>query len=159
MGRTFALASVAAVVSSVAFVAVVACSSSNAAAPSADHDAAPTPASNDACATCEGSEDAPFNDDGGIVGFGCSVDTDCSDGGRCGYPTLSGCAATGVCVTPDVPLDDGAPLVACGCDGQDVGYVTSDLTSAPASSLSPCVDAGASDDGDTDGPSDASDAG
>jgi hypothetical protein len=155
MRRTFALASMAALVATAAVASVVACSSDGAALnPTPTNDGAP-PAdafvARDACGStgCTGGDsgdDAGFDDDGAVVGAGCVLDTDCADGGRCGYSTLAACAATGICVTPDVPLADGAPLVACGCDGVDVSYVTSDLTSAPAASLAPCADAGPSGD-------------
>jgi len=167
MRRTFALVSIAAVVATGAVASVVACSSDEAAlnpAPIANDGSPMDAVAKDACGTtsCAGDErgdDAPFDDDGGLVSAGCVVDTDCTDGGRCGYSTLAECAATGICVTPDVPTADGAPLVACGCDGVNVSYVTSDLTSAPASSLTPCPDAGPMDDGSADdGSVDAADA-
>ncbi len=173
MRRTFAFISVAVLVALSAILSVVACSSDDGAvnpAPITNDGAPPADAvADDACtsASCtgddHGDDDASFVIDGAFVGAGCVVDTDC-DAGRCGYLTLAGCAATGICVTPDVPVVDGAPLQACGCDGQDVGYVTSGLTSAPASSLAPCADAGPMDGGvdaanDALGEEDASDAG
>jgi hypothetical protein len=39
----------------------------------------------------------------------------------CGFAIGAGCAATGVCVMAG-PLCNGIPMVACGCDKQDVPY-------------------------------------
>jgi hypothetical protein len=83
----------------------------------------------------------------------------------CGYSAFDQCATTGICVSADPPhLIDGAVQTACGCDGQSVGYVTDDLTSAPVETSTPCAtkstdsgagsdaasDAGAGSDAETD---------
>jgi hypothetical protein len=105
---------------------------------------------------CRTTEDASFSfdasdDTGTVVVPSCSGVADCPpipsslDGGAptlraCAFSAFDGCNAPGVCVIPDPPhVQDGAVLVACGCDDQPVAYVTDTQTSAPVQSPSACA--------------------
>jgi hypothetical protein len=103
--------------------------------------------------------------DGEVPGFdafvpgACYTSSFCVTGEVCGFPSngAGGCVTQGSCVYAAPPVNDaGTVLVGCGCNGQNVPYVTPTLTSLPVLSPTACVDAGVVDSG-TDG-ADAGDA-
>jgi hypothetical protein len=106
-----------------AWLAVVACSSSPP----------------DGAALDAGAAHAPIPD----ASAACAASADCPRGLVCAYAVTAGCGARGECVYTDCVEDPECPpaptFAACGCDGAPVPYVTADYTAAPVASPEACA--------------------
>jgi len=100
----------------------------------------------------------------------CTTTADCDLGLTCGFPVDGGCGAQGACINPPIPCEEdasscGTTPPVCGCDGLPDPVLTLGYAASPVASTIACPDGGPVFDagpgdaqGDSEGPSDASDA-
>jgi hypothetical protein len=94
------------------------------------------------------SQGACSTDGGPIPDTHCKADSDCADGGVCGFLASEACSATGECFPPAADTC-GAMEPACGCDGTDIHIYPAECAGlpdaylpAPVAHLGDCADAG-----------------
>jgi hypothetical protein len=95
----------------------------------------------DGCETCQC---APPTD-AGSTGVACAIDSDCANGGVCGYRESDGCSAAGSCF----PAPGAVCLLyspGCACDGSEISVACTGLPSGyvskPLRHTGACVDGG-----------------